>query len=524
MTGQQPPTANHRLGIMLRLIIQNGTNSGAQLHLDHGWLVLGRSEESAVRFVEPSVSTRHAIIATENGSFFVLDQNSRNGTFLNGERIQTAPLAHGDVIELGPFGPRLHVMLDSQSSGSSDPNAETRPQFIDTARGRSAQTAQWTIREAAQTIGLYNPDHDSGEAPPTPGAAALALLCAVTGVIVLALTFGSFGVPVTVVAVLSAFVPATFYLGMVLWLDRYDPEPVRTLTFAFAWGSCVAILVSGVFNDIFNAVLSRLLSDVINADYLTSVISAPLIEEVSKGMGVLVIVVLFRRDFDSVVDGIVYAGVVALGFATMENVHYYGQGLVKGGVGGLVETFFARGILSPFSHVLFTSMTGIGFGIARETHKTILKVAAPLVGYCAAVFLHALWNALASSGDTTFKIGYLLLEFPLFIAFLCVIGVLVRREGKILKQTLAREVERGLISAEQLKIAISVFRRSGWVMAAFGNSRRFTARRQFLRAVAKLGLCHWHHSRAAAASGETASFSMIPRLRAEVFRLRDEIG
>jgi hypothetical protein len=51
---------------MLRLIIQNGTNSGAQLHLEQGWLVLGRGEESVVRFVEPSVSTRHAIIATEH--------------------------------------------------------------------------------------------------------------------------------------------------------------------------------------------------------------------------------------------------------------------------------------------------------------------------------------------------------------------------------------------------------------------------------------------------------------------------
>jgi hypothetical protein len=120
--------------------------------------------------------------------------------------------------------------------------------------------------------------------------------------------------------------------------------------------------------------------------------------------------------------------------------------------------------------------------------------------------------------------GYLLLEFPLFIAFVCVIGILVRREGQILKRTLATEVERGLISDEELKIAISVFRRSSWVVTAFGDSERFTARRQFLRAVAKLGLCHWHNSRAAEASGSTGSFSMIPKLQAEIFRLRNQIG
>lgn len=501
---------------MLRLIVQNGTNSGAQLHLEQGWLVLGRGEESAVRFVEPSVSTRHAIIATEHDEFFVLDQESTNGTFLNGDRVQTAKLAHGDVIELGPFGPRLHVVIETHSPvASAAADAETRPQFLDTARARSAQTSRWTIREAAQTIGLFNPGHDSGDAPTAPTIALLAILCAVMGVIVLALSFMNFGLSVSIRAGLMAFIPAIIYLSMFLWLDRYDPEPVRTLAFAFAWGAGVAILVSSVFNEIFKNTFN---------DFLTGIISAPLIEEGSKGVGVLLIALLFRRDFDSVVDGIVYAGVVALGFATMENVDYYGDSFVSGGPDRLMGTFLVRGILSPFSHVLFTCMTGIGCGIARETHKKTLKVAAPLVGYCAAMFLHALWNGLASFNPTLFWMGYLLLEFPLFIAFVCVIGILVRREGQILKRTLNAEVERGLISDDQLKIAISVFRRSSWVMGAFGNSKRFNARRQFLRAVAKLGLCHWHNSRAAEASGNTGSFSMIPKLQAEVFKLRDQIG
>lgn len=477
--------------------------------------MLGRGPESILRFVEPSVSTRHAIISTERNEFFVLDQDSTNGTFLNGERVQTAKLDHGDVIELGPFGPRLHVMIDSQDQIAGDPDAETRPQFNDTARVRSPQTAQWTIREAAHNIGLYNPNQDSGEIPPTIGVGLLSLLCAVMGVIVLALTFLNFGVTISIAAGVAAFVPAAIYLSMFLWLDRYDPEPVRTLALAFAWGAVVAILISGIFNEIFKAIFG---------DFLTGVISAPLIEEGSKGVGVLLIALLFRRDFDSVVDGIVYAGVVALGFATMENVDYYGDSLAKDGPTGLIGMFIMRGILSPFSHVLFTCMTGIGCGIARETHNRLLKVVAPLMGYLAAMFLHALWNGLASFSTGVFWLGYVLFELPLFIGFVCVIAVLVRREGKILRQTLATEVERGLISHEHLEIAISVFRRSGWVVSAFGNNQLFNARRQFLRTIAKLGLCHWHNSRAAAAHGDTGSFSMIPKLQAEVFRLRDQIG
>jgi RsiW-degrading membrane proteinase PrsW (M82 family) len=502
---------------MLRLIIQNGTNSGAQLHLDQGWLMLGRGEESVLRFVEPSVSTRHAIIATEQDEFFVLDQNSRNGTFLNGERVETAKLANGDMIELGPFGPRLHVTIDSRKQIANElSDAETNPQFSDTARLRSPQTAQWTIREAAQTIGLYNPDHDSGHGPPSAGVAVLALFCGVMGVIVLALTFLNFGLTVSIIAGITAFVPAAIYLGMFLWLDRFDPEPVRNLAFAFAWGAVVAVFVSGLVNELFKITF--------DSDFLTGVISAPLIEEASKGLGIVLIALLFRRDFDSVVDGIIYAGVVALGFATMENVGYYGDSLVKDGAPGLAGTFIVRGLFAPFSHVLFTSMIGIGVGVARETHKPLLKLIAPLAGYCAAMFLHALWNTLASFSAGVFWIGYLLLEIPLFLGMVGVIAVMVRREGRILKQMLAVEVEKGLISREQLETTISVFRRSRWVLSAFGNRELFGARREFLRAVAKLGLCQWHGARALAASGKTGSFSLIPKLRAEVFRLRDQIG
>ncbi len=502
---------------MLRLLIQNGTNSGAQLQLEQGWLLLGRGEESALRFIEPSVSTRHAIISTERDEFFVLDQNSRNGTFLNGERVQTAQLKHGDVIELGPFGPRLHVTIGSREpSFAAISDAETSPQFIDTARLRSPQTAQWTIREAAQTIGLYNPDHDSGDRPPSASIAGLALFCGVLGVILLALTFLNFGLRVSIIAGVTAFVPAAIYLGMFLWLDRFDPEPVRNLAFAFAWGAVVAIFVSGLVNELFKLTF--------DSELWTGIISAPLIEEVSKGAGVVLIALLFRRDFDSVVDGIIYAGVVALGFATMENVGYYGDSLVKEGASGLIGTFIVRGLFAPFSHVLFTAMTGIGVGVARETHQPLLKLIAPLAGYCAAMFLHSLWNTLASFSAGVFWMGYLLLELPLFLGMVCLIAVLVRREGRILKQTLATEVEQGLLSREQLETAISVFRRSRWVLAAFGNRQLFDARRQFLRAVAKLGMCQWHGSRALAASSKTGSFSLIPKLRAEVFRLRGEIG
>jgi hypothetical protein len=188
-----------------------------------------------------------------------------------------------------------------------------------------------------------------------------------------------------------------------------------------------------------------------------------------------------------------------------------------------VSTFILRGVLSPFSHVLFTSMTGIGCGFARESHQPVVRWIAPFIGFIAAVFLHGLWNLLASFSNQTFFFGYLVLQVPLFLLFLMAFWALVRREGRILKQALSFEVDRGLITPEQLTMLVSLFGRTRWVMAGAGNHERLNARRQFLRAASKLGLCHWHVSRAVSAQSQTASFPLIPRLQAELIALHQRI-
>jgi RsiW-degrading membrane proteinase PrsW (M82 family) len=375
-------------------------------------------------------------------------------------------------------------------------------------------TPRVIIRQAADHIGLYDPGHDSGSEPKSYKVGFLMVICAMLGLVVLGLAGLNLGITIALISSIVAFVPAIFYLAIFLWLDRYDPEPPLTLAVAFAWGATVSVLFSGIINDIFLITVG---------DSLTSIITAPVIEEAFKGLGVALIAVLFRKDFDSVVDGIVYAGVVALGFAAMENIDYYGRSMVEGGVEYLIGTFLIRGVLAPFSHVLFTSPIGIGCGIARETHDSTVKFGAPLLGCLAAMSLHSIWNTLATLGSKAFFAGYMLFEVPLFVGFIFLVAGLVRREGRILRQTLAAEVERGLITLDQLEIAISVFRRTEWIMSALGDSRLFNARRKFLRTVAKLGLCHWHRYRAHEAQRVTGSLLLISQLQAELFSLRDQI-
>ena len=160
-----------------------------------------------------------------------------------------------------------------------------------------------------------------------------------------------------------------------------------------------------------------------------------------KGIGLLIVFVALRKEFDGVVDGIVYACMIALGFATVENILYYGRGVAGGGVGDATALLVLRGIMSPFAHPLFTSMTGIGIGIAREQRRGPIVWIAPVLGYAVAVLLHATWNfvptiAEAVFGDAAvlaFFAAYLLGWIPAFLCFMTAIAFCLNRERKIIR-------------------------------------------------------------------------------------------
>ena len=147
--------------------------------------------------------------------------------------------------------------------------------------------------------------------------------------IVSLIMFASVGIVPAVIAAVIAFAPAMLYLLPLLWLDRYDPEPLWLLSLAFSWGALVAVIASFVINTIIGLVAMGAAGGgeqgLAVGNVVGAVISAPIFEEASKGIGLLVLLIFFRRYFDDILDGIVFAGVIALGFATVENVMYYGE-------------------------------------------------------------------------------------------------------------------------------------------------------------------------------------------------------
>jgi len=114
-------------------------------------------------------------------------------------------------------------------------------------------------------------------------------------------------------AVILALIPLLVVLLTVWWIDRWEPEPPSVLLTAFLWGAGVSTVVSLVVNTTASIAVANATGLIDSGELVSTVVSAPIIEETTKGLGVLIIFLVWRRCFNGAVDGIVYAAVVAAG-------------------------------------------------------------------------------------------------------------------------------------------------------------------------------------------------------------------
>lgn len=291
-----------------------------------------------------------------------------------------------------------------------------------------------------------------------------------------------------------AVLPVPFYLMLALWVDRFEKEPVWMLLSAFVWGATVAVLVAFLLNTTFEIVAYQFMAEA--AGVATATISAPFIEELGKGLALVIFYFWKRDEFDNVLDGIIYAAMVGLGFAMTENILYYGRAIAEGGLGESMVVFFLRGVISPFAHPFFTSMLGIGLGLAQLARKgSPLKFVAPVIGLILAMGLHGLWNLSASFG-AVFFLAYALVMVPAFLGLLFLIGYSLVREGRIIRQHLARELESGLFDRAGYERLCTVRGRLGESCSALGRGlRSWRECTQFHALATELAFHRWRTAR-----------------------------
>jgi len=317
-------------------------------------------------------------------------------------------------------------------------------------------------------------------------------------------------------AIFFGFVPMFVFAAFVNWLDRYEKEPKLLLGAAFMWGVVIAGGGAYILNTIFGIGIYYITGSEGAAEFGTTSIVAPIIEEGLKGLAVLVVFLLFRSEFDSVLDGIVYGAITAMGFAAIENVLYiYRNGFQGGGWEGFWTLVVIRVFLVSWMHPFFTSFTGIGLAVSRMSRNSLVKVLAVPAGYIVAVMLHAFHNTFSSviGGSGGFIIGFITdyIGYGFMVVFVI---WMISRERNILKKQLVEEVNSGLVSPKQYHTAISFFQTGVHLSALTSGTFRATSR--FYQVLGELA----HKKEQLARVGEErGNTQIIQKLRAELMQL-----
>ena len=351
------------------------------------------------------------------------------------------------------------------------------------------------------------------------------LIASILGLLVLLVIGIETGPIGLILGLLAAMIPVPLYVVLVLWIDRYEGEPLWMLSTAFFWGALVAAFFAFLFNTIFGLTISMLAQDASAGEASTAVISAPIVEEIGKSLILFIFFFAKKDEFDGIVDGIVYASMAGLGFAMTENILYYGNAAAQSG-GILTATVIVRGFFAPFSHPLFTSLAGIGLGLARQSNNIAVKLATPILGLLMAIFMNSIWYAsTVLGGGAAFLLIYIVVMVPAFLIVLVVIALSLRREGQVVRQFLVTEIEGGLFTHEEYEKLGSISGRMGSSFDALSRTgvKGWRTRRRFNQLASELAfhrsrVSRGIHSRKHDAAAQEAAY--LHALRALVEELR----
>jgi RsiW-degrading membrane proteinase PrsW (M82 family) len=324
-----------------------------------------------------------------------------------------------------------------------------------------------------------------------------------------------------VLAVLFGFVPMLAFAYAVYWTDRYEKEPLSLLGGVFLWGAVIAAGAAFIVNTFLGLGFYLFSGSEAFTELSTASAIAPVIEESLKGMACLFVFHFYRREFDSILDGIVYAAITAIGFAATENVYYlFTYGFQENGVDGLLWMFFVRVILVGWQHPFYTSFIGIGLAISRLSRITWIKITAPIIGWGLAIFTHSFHNTISTlfKGAESLVIGSVF-DWSGWIAMaIFVIWALYREQRWIITQ-LGEEVTRGVITPNQYKTACSAWAQtSARLKAVQLGQYRYVNRFYLLTAELAYKKQHAHSM-----GGEEPEFSKIEHLRGELGQMSPKI-
>ena len=165
----------------------------------------------------------------------------------------------------------------------------------------------------------------------------------------------------TFVILALALAPTTAVMIYIYLRDRHEPEPLGLLAISFLYGG-VSTMLTLLISFPVNALIFTKADDDVHL-FLNAFFKVALVEEFSKFFFVRFIL-FYNKNFNEPYDGIVYAVMVSMGFATLENVMY------------VYQFGFTTGIMRMFTavpaHATFAIIMGYFLGKAKFTHRKVL--------------------------------------------------------------------------------------------------------------------------------------------------------
>jgi RsiW-degrading membrane proteinase PrsW (M82 family) len=328
------------------------------------------------------------------------------------------------------------------------------------------------------------------------------------------------------VAILGGLIPTILYVLFVWWLDRYEKEPASTLILAFSWGALPAALASLVLEMILLLPISMVWgSEGLASNLIGSALSAPLVEETCKGLAIVGLVLLFPREFDDVLDGIVYGAMIGFGFALTENLFAYYLPLTSQmGLQVSASNLLLRSIGFGANHAFWSAILGASVGSARLAQKRAHRIGVPMGGWLLAVSFHAIHNV---GAILTRQIGFLSLGMSLIVDWggilllLMVAARVLRREQQWIRRGLVEEVRGGLVSQADLNLLLSAGRRFArrWAALRRGGRPASRALGRFFQSATDLAFAKQHLR---SLGDEGGNLAQVQRLREELGALRKQ--
>lgn len=295
-----------------------------------------------------------------------------------------------------------------------------------------------------------------------------------------------------------AVVQTIVLLVLLRFIDPYEREPGGMIALLALWGAVGATTISAAGNSAVQRLLPARIDEVFG-----NAISAPAVEEVAKGLALVVFVLLslWARGrfgiprFEGVTDGIVYGAAIGFGFAFTEDILYLLLGASQEGLeSGLVSFLSRRDFfgVSSLRHAIYTSAFGLGLGLATWSRSRGARIGFPVLGLLVAILFHAINNGLVQvvlsvrygldetrqylAGIATSETPAMLntaritvgvvegLEIAAVVGLAALMWLWIRHQREVIRAELKEEVGSGLISRTELDLIPSYWRRNAWYL------------------------------------------------------------